>query len=272
MNVLHMQVKKVVWDESTSQWNVSGTNRRNGDAEEDQNFGDFDALIVADALTAIPDSAGYIGLLDLETHKAQGVGEIARQMSKLKHQPVFTLMVSFPNALLIDYDAAFVLGSEAPFQWLARDSSKPGRCSKDNVRDNWTAITSYQYARQLLQRWPLHVQGSYNPQTSSYREAIAKELVAEFVKFLNFGSMPNASSQLILEEGALYKAQRWGRAFLTTPLSQDFLASDKEMFIACGDFCGGSESGNATTIPPSPLENAWRSGRRAAEHLATLLG
>lgn len=259
------------WDESKSLWSISGTSKSSNNVTIDQAFGGFDALIVADALAAIPNSAGYAGLLDIEAHRAPGVGQFAAQMSNLKHEPVFTLMVSFPNDLSIEYDAAVVLGVEAPFQWIARDSSKPGRRTEENWTENWTAITTPHYARQLLQRWPLHVKGVYNPQNTAYREAIAKELCAEFIKFLDIKPSPSAERQSLIE-GAVYKAQRWGRAFPVTRLSQDFLARKEEMFIACGDFCEGNQSEKTTATTPSPLESAWQSGRKAAELLASWLG
>lgn len=74
-------------------------------------------------------------------------------------------------------------GSAAAFQWVACNSSKPGRPIADGgggAPQCWVALTSPQRTQQLLERHPLMLDGKLVPQTDGYRRAVAAELLADF--------------------------------------------------------------------------------------------
>ena len=156
------------------------------------------------------------------------------------------------------------------FQWISRNSAKPGPASmiKNDANEGkvppetWVAISTPQKANELLQRWPLHtLKGAYNPQTQEYRDAVAKELVTEFLS-----TIKAVSKEIELPATMYVHAQRWGRGFVVNPLSEQFLAAESGKFAACGDFCcDGGQDGFA------PAEAAWRSGHGAAGAVAAWL-
>lgn len=63
-----------------------------------------------------------------------------------------------------------------------------------------------------------------------------------------------------LPRPAHLQAQRWGRGFIQRPLGVPCLAAPQQRFAACGDFCLGPAA-----------EDAWLSGRAAAEEVAGFL-
>lgn len=48
----------------------------------------------------------------------------------------------------------------------------------------WVAVTTPSHARRVMERFPLHVQGQYNPQTQEYLKGVAGELYGEFEALL----------------------------------------------------------------------------------------
>lgn len=48
----------------------------------------------------------------------------------------------------------------------------------------WVAVTTPSHARRVMERFPLHVQGQYNPQTREYLKGVAGELYGEFEALL----------------------------------------------------------------------------------------
>lgn len=72
--------------------------------------------------------------------------------------------------------------SSGAFQWVACNSSKPGRPQVNTgVPQCWVALTTAQRAQQILERRPLATaDGRFNPQTEQYRAEVAAELLADF--------------------------------------------------------------------------------------------
>jgi predicted NAD/FAD-dependent oxidoreductase len=325
------KVTGLFYNKTEKLWRVEGV-PRSASAATPASFGKFNAVVIADALVVLPDSAGYAaGLVqeDQEEDKNEEVERIVAQIQTITHQPVFSLLVAFatdPDSKsnlkkkegkerndgivsidgILPFDGASLISRESSdipsgFQWIARNSSKPGRGivnqSSDNVDgggssdgsstsggsslSTWVGITTPCRARELLQSWPLHTtKGTYNPQTHEYRDAVAKELLGEFLETLEKaaaaraqarsptdGANENKENTIDLRSRVVYyHAQRWGRGFVENPLEVDYLGSESSLFAACGDFCGGSIGGRP------PLEAAWLSGQRAADAVASWLG
>jgi renalase len=313
------KVTGLFYNKSQKLWTVEGV-PRSASATTPASFGAFNAIIVADALVVLPDSAGYAtGLVEGEDVDIE-VQNIVEKIQKVKHQPVFSLLVAFDSdskekkvnadgdGLLdvsieessVPFDGATVVstdgesGSAGSFQWIARNSSKPGRKTGtpkkeestgsgdgDGVGSTWVAITTPERAYKLLKTWPLHTtKGLYNPQTHEYRDAVAKELLGEFIETIGKAAAAavagtekekeeenrDGQSKIDLRSRVVYcHAQRWGRGFVENPLEVDYLGSEAALFAACGDFCGGVAS-------VSPVEAAWQSGQKAADAVACWLG
>lgn len=280
-----LQVTGLYWNAEQRLWNVEGVPRPAAAATTPASFGSFEAVIIADALVALPGSAGYAtGLLEGPTE----IRNIIENIQKVQHVPVFTLMVGLESPVdleAVPFDAVSIenLGAESSvasgFQWIARNSSKPGRIDPDQEEsrakiETWVAITTPQKARELLERWPLHTtKGAYNPQDSKYRDGVAKELLGDFLETLEQAGSAHISSAKKgipkLPEVVYCHAQRWGRGFVDVPLDQGFLGAPEARFAACGDFCVSTRLAGTTY---TPLETAWRSGRQAADAVVAWLG
>lgn len=55
----------------------------------------------------------------------------------------------------------------------------------NNGVESWVAVTTPHRAQRLLKDYPLHVQGKYNPQTQEYRNAVAGELLKNFISVIS---------------------------------------------------------------------------------------
>lgn len=249
-------------------------------------------MIAADSLTGVVTSPGYADLLEAP----QPVAEVAARVAALPHDPVFALMAAFdvPLGAGVPFDGVCIPSGDktspssrkgdvsrgaSAFQWIARNSSKPGRGSGIEGKECWVAITTARKAREMLQRMPLHdAQGKYNPQSAAYRDDVAEELFADFTLALQ-GAMHasgGTDTHAALRQGGIGQpsyihAQRWGRAFITEPLEVECAAVPEFAFAACGDFCGGGGSGGRDG-KRTPVEAAWLSGVAAAEAVAAWVG
>jgi NAD(P)-binding Rossmann-like domain len=335
------KVTGLFYNKTEKLWTVEGV-PRSASATTPAVFGKFNAVVVADALVVLPDSAGYArGLVEeKDKEKEEGDGDeegeerfydkevqsIVEKIQSVKHQPVFSLLVAFEDTTnsknehdngeskkfnfeeMVPFDGATVIsstssgGSTGSFQWIARNSSKPGRVSvkkgsglnadagdeeekaSGNSQSTWVAITTPERAYKLLETWPLHTtKGVYNPQTHEYRDAVAKELLGEFIETVEKAVAVAAEdgaadtnddkSKIDLRSRVVYfHAQRWGRGFVETPLKVDYLGSESVLFAACGDFCGGKKVDGEAAGVMSPVEAAWQSGQKAADAVASWLG
>ncbi|GAB4823257.1 hypothetical protein N2152v2_010303 [Parachlorella kessleri] len=230
------KVEAAAWDNELKLWQLQGSLRAPaaaaaGGLSQPVALGTFKALVMADSLTGLPDSAGYVKLHGVDPT----VDNAVRRIQEAVSDPVFTLMVAFDTPLAIPFDGATV-----------RRSLDKSQC--------WVGITTPDYAQELLQEFPLHVQGQYNPQTKSYLEGLTTVLYQQFQRL-----MEPLTGQALPQPAHLH-AQRWGRGFIQRPLGVPCLAAPRQRLVACGDFCLGSS-----------VEDAWLSGRAAADEIAAAL-
>ena len=219
-------------------------------------------------------SAGYVDGLPTA---------LAEQVHATGASPRFALMVAFERPLPVEFDAAAVLGG-APFEWVANNSSKPGRAT--TTAQCWVAVTTAAHAQQLLADHPLQVGmraatpllactplphplppsppppaharqalGKFNPLAPEHQARIATQLLAEFASLL----APHCGGSL--PEHVHAQAQRWGRAFAARPLGCSYIVDPASGLCMCGDFCASA----------STIEGAWNSGSAAADALAAAL-
>lgn len=254
--MLSHKVESASWDSEQRVWRLRGslkgravgfTADANGGGED---LGSFKSLVVADSLVCIPGSAGHVALQGADHQVEQAM----RHVASIKSDPVFSLMVAFEQQLPgVPFDASVISGGS--FQWLACNSSKPGRPGQGP--QCWVAVTTPAYARMLMEQFPLHVQGKYNPQTKGYLERVAPVLYAELEHLLTHhlsASMPEFPQPCFL------RAQRWGRGFNCKPLGVPCLSAPSQSVAVCGDFCLGPT-----------VEDAWTSGWAAAGEMARAL-
>ncbi|KAL4441882.1 hypothetical protein ABPG77_003798 [Micractinium sp. CCAP 211/92] len=243
--------------------------------EQQEELGSYDAVILADATPLLPGSAGHVAGIDAA---ASSLAQLARSVQAVAPQPCFALMVAFCRPLPgVPFDSAFVghpdeavggsssagggdSGSSASggsaFQWVACNSSKPGRPgSKGGAPQCWVALTTARRAQRLLLAHPLTGPGGrLNPQTAEYRAAVAAELLADFRVLMQ------PFVQGALPAPVHVSAQRWGRAFVAEPLGAELLFLPAQRLALCGDVAAGSG-----------VEAAWRSGRAAGAAVGRLL-
>ena len=167
-------------------------------------------------------------------------------------------------------------GSFKSFQWISRDSSKPGWRGL-NTPECWVAIASEEKSAQLLEKWPLKdpITGRVNRQTPEYRKMVADDLLKDFLELMPeiMKRKANGGAQPHLPEILYCTAQRWGRGLVSLrdslPIIGDerFLRISEARWAVCGDFCG--DLGYVDGI--GPAEFAWLSGRDAAGAVASWL-
>ncbi len=103
-------------------------------------------------------------------------------------------------------------GGSSSFQWVACNSSKPGRPQQGDIAGGgaapqcWVALTTPQRAQQLLEAHPLAVGGKFNPQTQQYQAAVAAELLADF------RALMQPFSQVRVTEPARWPCKAWPSA------------------------------------------------------------
>ncbi|KAI3434661.1 hypothetical protein D9Q98_002725 [Chlorella vulgaris] len=257
---------------SGSRWRLRGTRQGRGAADAgtdgQEDLGAYDTVVLADGMTLLPGSAGHISGIE---QAATSLAQLAASVAAATPQPCFALMLAWRQPLPgVPFDSAsFDAGSSssvdgssgsrgassgsssAAFQWIACDSSKPGRPQDAQC---WVALTSPQRTQQLLESYPLVVDGKFQPQTEQLRAAVAAELLSDFTALMQ----PFVEG--VLPPPASCHAQRWGRAFVASPLGAEFLFLPSQRLALCGDVTAGSS-----------IESAWRSGRAAGDAVAAML-
>jgi len=143
-----------------------------------------------------------------------------------RSQPCWCAMAAFDAPLALDFDGAFVNG--AAVDWVARDSSKPGRPDGE--------------------RWVVHAGAAWSAQRLEQpRDAVAQELLGHFFDAL--GLTPRVPVYLA--------GHRWSLARPARELDVGCLWSPGEALAVCGDWCLGGR-----------LEGAFLSGVAAAGRIA----
>lgn len=176
-------------------------------------LGCFDAVVLSDAMFANPPSPGFIALP--EGHA--GLAELADAARSVRPQGVFCAMFTLPLDLQdVPFAAACVQGGGGELQWLACDSSKPGRPVRKGETD-WVAIASEAYSDQLLQEHPLYLPGGgrHNPQTADYQAGVLPKLLGPALAALGSLVQPGVD----LGPPLAARAHRWGRGFQSNPLA-----------------------------------------------------
>ena len=265
------RVETVARDAADGRWRLGVKKRQaldEGEAGAQEELGDkFDALVLADVMTAKTGTPGSV-----EGLAAAGLGPIAERMAGVKAGPQFALMVALAAPLAaVPFDGAVVDGpaSSQVFQWVARDSSKPGAGSEGGAAGGpecWVAVTTPAHAARLIGgevggvgARPLQREGRYNPQTREYLDPVADHLLEEFRGLL----APFTAGGAAFPDATFVQAQRWGGAFQQNPLElpEGALADPERRFAACGDWATRSS-----------VEGAALSGLAAADRVAAMLG
>eukprot|EP00198_Chlamydomonas_reinhardtii_P011585 XP_001700922.1 predicted protein [Chlamydomonas reinhardtii] len=166
------------------------------------NLGVFDALLITDSSP---------GQITFEGGTAALSALVAR-LAALTRVPLFSLMVGWPPNVagaLLPGDAVHVVGGSA-VQWVANDTSKPGR-ERDDGLTCWVAVTKPEFAAKLIgDIGPL---ASLPPAGPDYNAKKAQEVWAGMQADLRaaMGIRP-------LNRPKYLSAHRWGSAFTSTPL------------------------------------------------------
>lgn len=141
-------------------------------------------------------------------------------------EPCWAVAVGYDEPLETGFDAAFARGQ--PVNWLARNSSKPGRARTPDV---WVLHAAPAWSEEHLEAPP---------------EAVARHLLRWFGNICGHAG----------REAAWLHAHRW-RFARTAHAVPDAHHFDETMQLGiCGDWCGGGR-----------VEGAWLSGRALADTL-----
>eukprot|EP00892_Ulva_mutabilis_P005395 jgi/Ulvmu1/3227/UM015_0268.1 len=235
------------WSPDSKQWKLSGMVGVHKDSSHTagvEELGKFDSLVIADAATVRTGSAGHIAL----DAPSPGLQHVLGQMSMIRHDPTFAVMLTFPRSLGLNF-AACQIENHPSVMFVSCDSSKPGRARSDG-QECWVALAAPEFARSLLANRPVSVDGKYNPQTQEYLQSLLPTMLKEVM-----GLLPVLGAAHV-PDPCFAAMQRWGAGFVANPVGVPFLSSTDESFVACGDFCLGSM-----------YENALVSGIMAAAHV-----
>jgi renalase len=177
-------------------------------AEDGTDLGRFDAVVVS---APAPQTA---------TRLKPAAPDLAALAAAVKMAPCWAMMATFPHALEVGFDGAFVHGS--PLSWVARNTSKPGR----PVDETWVLHATPQWSQQHLELDP---------------EDVAPRLLEAYADALG----------KVLPGPSHIAAHRWRFALPVEPLAVPCLFDSELALAACGDWCGGPRvegaflSGNA---------------------------
>ncbi|SNS99505.1 hypothetical protein SAMN06265795_11166 [Noviherbaspirillum humi] len=156
--------------------------------------------------------------------------ELAVLAARVRMRGCWSLMLRFDSRLPLAFDAAFI--NAGPLRWVARDSSKPGRLSREiDVPDTWLLHAHAEWSEAHIEDMP---------------EAVAPILLQAFAALAG----PAA------ETPQAWTAHRWRHADTDPPLERE-CAWDGGLGIGlCGDW-----------IHAGKVEGAWLSGRALAREL-----
>lgn len=132
--------------------------------------------------------------------------ELAAPIESVQMQPCWTLLLSFEQALNVDFNLAFVKNS--PIRLLVRNSSKPQRDQQE--------------------AWVIQAHEAYSDKhKDSPREQVQAELLAEFFKQINI--KPQATKDIWLH--------RWLYSTPEKSLNSGCLFDESKKLAVCGDWC-----------------------------------
>lgn len=177
-------------------------------ADAGQCRGPFDTLVVA----MPPEQAARLSF----------PGSLLNVTEHVHSIPCWCAMVAFESTLPVHFDGAFV--NHAVLDWIARDSSKPGRPAGE--------------------RWAIHARGGWSAERlADAPYAIARQLVAHFFDALGLDA----------RDPAHLAGHRWSFARPTGKWHKDCVWHADHAVALCGDWCLGGR-----------VEGAFLSGMAAA--------
>ena len=177
----------------------------------------FDAVVVA---APAPQTAAMI------RSAAPGLAAVAE---RVPFSACLALMVAFEQRLPLGFDGAFV--DDSPLSWIARDSSKPGRCGDET--------------------WVLHAGPSWSDQNfGAEAGSVVRSLCEAFA----------AATGVAMPEPRYSRLHRWRFALPTEPLPDRCLFDSATGIGVCGDWCAGPR-----------VEGAFLSGTALAERVVQWL-
>lgn len=157
----------------------------------------------------------------------------------------WAVMVGSPEPLDLPFDAAFV--NAGPLRWVARDSSKPGRCRHDG-REAWLLHASAAWSEANLEREPAEV----TAELLAAFAALGARLPGSALPASTLpGSTLPASTSL---PGLTAVAHRWRYADTDPALEHRFAWDGGAAVGLCGDWLHGGR-----------VEGAWLSGAALAQ-------
>lgn len=174
--------------------------------------GPFDALVLA-----VP--------ADVAAPLLEVAPQLQQDVARVHLRPCWSVALTFAEPLQTQVDACFV--RDGPLDWLARNSSKPGR----GDGEVWVVQSTSSWAER-------------------HADSSAQEVIAELSQ-----AMAEVLGQPLPEPGAS-QAQFWPQARPAEQLKWGALAAPRLNLYVCGDWCLGGR-----------IENAWLSGRQAARAL-----
>lgn len=134
--------------------------------------------------------------------------ELAVAAQNVQFSPCWSLMLGFSEVINVHFDGAVVAGPR--LEWIARDSSKPGR--------------------RVGERWIAHAQGDWSAEHAADDPAdVRVKLVKAFMQ------ATGAPIQPIYAD-----VYRWHHARPVAPSPAPYLWDARSGVGACGDWCGGA--------------------------------
>ncbi|KAK9812740.1 hypothetical protein WJX72_002879 [[Myrmecia] bisecta] len=257
------KVTRVMHNTGTGNWEVESSkqhppNSALGSTATSSQTSDsgYDAVVLADFSTIRP------GPNTVQFEEQAAEGEAPQQdpewlsrmrtllLDNVQIAPTFSLMLALPQTLGLHFDAASVIHSRT-IQWLACDSSKPGR-QRDDGLECWVATTTPAYSADLL---------AMSKQPGCSPDAMAALVHNELRHVLAHHLSEQAAAAL--SSPVFLRVQRWGAAFKRRVINTPSLLNKEVMLGACGDFCAGSDPGKADAV------SAISSGLDAADKVAS---
>ncbi|AQZ93532.1 NAD(P)/FAD-dependent oxidoreductase [Halopseudomonas phragmitis] len=180
--------------------------------EHDRHYGPYDRVVIA---TPAPQAVPLL----------EAAPQLAQTAAQVQMEAGWAVAMAFEQPLTTNVDACFV--RTGPLDWVARNSSKPGRAGLDT----WVVQSTASWAEGHLDLKP---------------EAVTQQLGQALAEVLGLHLPPPVQSH----------AHRWLYARPNGEYNWGALAAPELGVYVCGDWCLGGR-----------LENAWLSGLQAARTL-----
>lgn len=134
---------------------------------------------------------------------------LSAELSGVEFDPCIALMAAFERPLDTRFDAAFV-NESGPLNWLARNSSKPGRTG-----ECWVAHATGEWSR-------AHLDEDFDALADALAPALCEHLGVDLARLRS------------------RMAHRWRYAQAVEPREAGFLACDEQNLAVAGDWLAGS--------------------------------